>query len=96
VQVREDAAAIREAVAALDDPSTARALLAERTLLALSGSGCSVPFGAWCREASDGCLVLTAFRCTDRGRLLRVESSGSDPVTLAEYIWQRLKDSEAA
>lgn len=91
VQVRADAGPVRAAVAALDDPHTARTLRAEREVLRLAEGGCDLPFGAWCRVADDGRLVLVAVRSSFGGApLARVEQSGEEPVALAGAVWRRL------
>ncbi len=54
VECRADDPATIALLAALDDPATRRAVLAERALLAALGGGCLVPLGAWSRAAADG------------------------------------------
>jgi hydroxymethylbilane synthase len=48
VECRADAVAVREALAALDDPDTRFAATAERAVLAGLGAGCAAPVGALC------------------------------------------------
>src|SRR5579862_2968238 len=76
VQVRGDAADVRRAVAAIDDPRTARALRAERAALALAEGGCTLPFGAWCSEGASGELVLLAVLGRQDGTIVRAEGRG--------------------
>jgi len=95
VQVRRDDVAVRGAVAALDDPRTARALRAERAALARAEAGCVVPFGAWCRTEADGCLRLVAVLGCDDGTLARAEASGEEPEPLAETVWASLAAGRA-
>ncbi len=91
VQVRRDDPDARRAVQALDDPSTARALEAERAALAKAEAGCVVPFGAWCRTEADGCLHLVAvLGCADGG-LARAHAVGEEPDVLASIVWRRLE-----
>ncbi len=90
VQVRANAGPVREAVAALDDPRTARTLRAEREVLRLAEGGCNLPFGAWCRVADDGRLTLAAVLGAVGAPLARVEQSGEEPVALARAVWQQL------
>jgi hydroxymethylbilane synthase len=90
VQVRRDASAVREAVAQIDDRSTAQGLTAERALLARAQAGCSLPLGAWCQVSPGGELTLIAVLGQEGGGLARAESSGSDPVALADRVWERL------
>lgn len=90
VQVRRDDAAVRTAVAALDDPRTARALRAERALLGLAEAGCALPFGAWCRVEQGGALTLTSVLGQEGGALTRAKATGEDPEELAEEVWRSL------
>lgn len=94
VQVRADAAEVRRAVAGIDDPGTARALRAERTALALAEGGCTLPFGAWCREEGDGLLVLLAVLGREDGAVVRAEVSGRDPEEVARECWLQLTSGE--
>ena len=48
VECRADAAVVRAALAALDDPDTRFAATAERAVLAELGAGCAAPVGALC------------------------------------------------
>lgn len=90
VQVRENDAAVRDAIAALDDPECRHTLEAERTVLALAEGGCTLPFGAWCR-AHDGTLTLTAALGLADGSIARSVMSGSDPRALARSVWTDLE-----
>jgi hydroxymethylbilane synthase len=90
VQVRRDASAVREAVAQIDDRAAAEGLTAERALLARAQAGCSLPLGAWCQVGPGDELLLVAVLGQDGGGLARAEGSGSDPVALADRVWERL------
>ncbi len=90
VQVRRDAAAVRAAVAAIDDTRTARALRTERAALALAEGGCTLPFGAWCEAISGDQLQLHAVLGREDGTLGRSVVSGEVPETLARAAWQEL------
>lgn len=91
VQVRRDDAAVRAAVVALDDPRTARALQAERAVLARAEGGCEVPFGAWCSADGTGSLALVAVLGRDGGALARAQATDSDPDALADAVWRMLE-----
>lgn len=93
VQVRRDDAAVREAVAAIDDPDCRRALAAERHALALAEGGCTLPFGAWCRE-DRGDLRLVVALGTQVG-ILRAEARGGDPEALARRVWREVWEPQA-
>ncbi|MFI5309996.1 MAG: hydroxymethylbilane synthase [Gemmatimonadales bacterium] len=90
VQVRADAPAVREAVARIDDPRTSRALRAERAVLALAEGGCTLPFGAWCRERADGMLHLVSVLGREDGTVARTEVTGDDPEAVAAAGWRAL------
>ncbi len=86
LECREDDAAVRDAVAALHHPPTARSVSAERALLAALGGGCNVPLGAHA-VAADGGLELVAFVASPDGRtMLRGERRGSDPEALGRAL----------
>jgi hydroxymethylbilane synthase len=67
LETREDNAARRAAVAALDDPESRAAVLAERALLAALRGGCLAPVGAWGR-IEGGALRLSAVVLSGDGR----------------------------
>jgi len=90
VQVRVDDAPVRRVVAAIDDTTSARALLAERTALALAEGGCSLPFGAWCRGAPGGTLHLTVALGRNDETIARAEFAGDDPEALASAAWRAI------
>ncbi len=58
IETRADDEPTRTLLAALDDPATRRAVLAERRCLAELEGGCSVPLAAWGRDTEDGRLAL--------------------------------------
>lgn len=88
VQVRAQAAAVRDAVSAIDDTRTARALRAERAALAFADGGCTLPFGAWCETQSDGALHLIVALGQSDGTVARAEATGDDPDAIAEMAWR--------
>ena len=67
IETREDDAATRAAVAALNHADTHAAVVAERALLAGLRAGCLAPVGAWARML-DGQLVLEAAVLSIDGR----------------------------
>ena len=90
LECREDDAAVRDAVAPLDHPATARAVSAERTFLAALGGGCNVPLGAHAFASGPG-LVLVAFVAAPDGRaMLRAERHGEDPSALGGAVADEL------
>lgn len=90
VQTRRDDVNTSAAVAAIHDASTTRPLAAERRALALAESGCSLPFGAWCRVLDDDRLSLIAVMADEHGVLVRAEATGSDPEDVAERVWRQI------
>ncbi|MEO5986590.1 MAG: hydroxymethylbilane synthase [Candidatus Limnocylindria bacterium] len=76
IQVREDAAALRASLSAVDHASTRIGVEAERTLLRAIGGGCLAPLGAL-GEVTDGILHLrAAFEAWD-GSYRRAEARGA-------------------
>jgi hydroxymethylbilane synthase len=96
VQVRAQASAVRDAVAAIDDARTARALRAERAALAFADGGCTLPFGAWCEAQPDGALRLIVALGRSDGTVTRAEVSGDDPDALAEAAWREVSSEVRA
>lgn len=87
VQVRAHETAVRDAVAAIDDASTARALRAERAALALANGGCTLPLGAWCETLPTGALRLIVALGRSDGTVTRAEATGDDPDAVAAAAW---------
>jgi hydroxymethylbilane synthase len=86
LECREDDAAVREAVAALHHPETARAVSAERALLAALGGGCNVPLGAHAVAAGSGLELVAFVAAPDGSTLLRGERRGNDPEALGRAL----------
>jgi hydroxymethylbilane synthase len=60
IEIREDDATVREAVARIDDPAAAAALSAERALVESLGGGCQTPIGALASPVDGDRLDLVA------------------------------------
>jgi len=77
--------------AAVGDPETTAAVVAERAVLAGLGGGCLLPLGAWAR-IEDGRLVMVAALVV-HGAVRRAEVSGSveNPSELGEMLAARLR-----
>jgi hydroxymethylbilane synthase len=88
LETREGDKALRDALVPLHHVETAKAVTAERTLLAALGGGCNVPLGAHARKAGrDGMLRLTAFLAAASGEgLTQAEGTGQDPVELGNRV----------
>ena len=90
LECREDDQTVRDAVAPLHHPSTARAVAAERVFLAALGGGCNVPLGAHAFASGPG-LELVAFVAAADGRaMLRAERRGDDPAALGGALAEEL------
>jgi len=93
LECRDGDGPVAAAVAPLDHAPTARAVTAERALLAGLQGGCNVPLGAYAVE-EDGTLRLTAFVARPDGSgLLRGQARDADPrragAALAEQLLAR-------
>lgn len=71
VQARTDDERTHVLVAALNDPSTMRAVRAERAFLAALEGGCQVPIGALAMEGSDGPLLYGFIADISGARVVR-------------------------
>jgi hydroxymethylbilane synthase len=81
VECREDDGALIEALSALDEPRTRRAVTAERSLLAALEAGCSAPVGALADVVSsdDGeeLWLRGVVAATDGSRVVRMSITGA-------------------
>ncbi|MDX1631107.1 MAG: hydroxymethylbilane synthase [Thermoanaerobaculia bacterium] len=91
VQVLRNSPA-EELCRALDHPPTARAARAERALVTAFGGDCTLPFGAWAREAREQELRLIAVLATPDGELVaRGEARGDDPEAVATECLENMR-----
>jgi hydroxymethylbilane synthase len=102
LECRVDDEDTRDAVAALDDPATHRAVAAERSLLLALEAGCLLPVGAWGRVdgsgPADASLQLDACVFEPEGRAVLMESAAgpmSAPEDLGRLVASRLLDRGA-
>ncbi len=99
LETREDDAAVRQTLAALDDASTHASVIAERSLLATLRGGCLAPVGAWARVDDDGQLTLDAV-VLDREGTQRLEASAAgkleDAAALGRQAAQQLIEDGAS
>jgi hydroxymethylbilane synthase len=78
-------------VAAIDDPVSARALLAERAVVRGLDADCHTPVGAHASSLPDGRLALRAFvGAPDGSAWVRDELEGDDAEALGAAVAQRL------
>lgn len=83
----------REVAAALDDPATHAAVVAERAFLAAMQGGCLAPLAAWGRLEAANRLVLDGVALSPDGRQRiadKAESALTDAVALGEQVAQSL------
>jgi len=95
VECAADAPAwLRQALAAIEDPVSRRAVDAERAYLAELGGDCDLPAGAMARVAPDATVSLTGVLASLDGHVvLRHEATGEDPVALGAGVARHLLDS---
>jgi hydroxymethylbilane synthase len=83
-------------VASIDDPTTARALAAERALVWALEADCHTPVGAHAQVLGSDALALRAFvGAADGSAWVRDELEGSDPERLGAAVAQRLLSAGA-
>jgi hydroxymethylbilane synthase len=87
---------VAQALSALRDEQTERALAAERAVATALGAGCFTPIGAHATTRSDGRLELRAFvGRADGSAWVRDALRGDDPVQLGEQVAARLLSAGA-
>lgn len=90
VEVRRADTALRELLAAIDDPPSARCCTAERACARRLEGSCRTPIAAYA-ESEDGGLWLRALVCSPDGRrVLRAERR--DPASAAEALGMAVAD----
>lgn len=91
VEIREDDAAARGAVAELDHARTRVCVELERRLLELAGGGCHAPFAAWARFAGGDALAVDVGAPAPDGawRELSVAGSAQDVEEAARRWFER-------
>lgn len=70
VTVRADDAALREMLAAIEDPEARAVSIAERAMLAVLNGSCRTPIGGHARTLPDGHLILTGLVAREDGSFL--------------------------
>lgn len=79
---------LREQLAALDDPDTRAAVVAERALLATVEAGCHAPLGAYATVAADSLVLRGVVAAIDGSASIR--RSGTGTPADAESVGRRL------
>ena len=99
VEARDGDAAVRETLAAIDDPHAGACLEAERALARALGASCNTPLGAHAALADDGAMTLRAFLgLPDGSAWLRDERSdplGASPEALGAEVAERMRAAGA-
>jgi hydroxymethylbilane synthase len=94
IECRSNDAATQAKVAAIDDPSTHSAVLAERALLARLRGGCMAPVGAWGRLEGDRLQLSAVVLNADGTRRLEVHDAMEvTAATHAEQLGIRVADA---
>lgn len=88
IEGRDSDQAVRDACAALDDPSARACLAAERAFLARLGGGCTVPAGALC-QVTPGGLRMRAW-WDGSGKSADLEGDLDDPAGLGARAAQQV------
>ncbi len=96
VQCREQDAATRRWLAALDDQATRLAVMAERAFLAGLGGGCSLPVGAYARVDQGQVSLQGIVAAPDGKRLLRLSGRGQDAYQLGLDLAKQALEQGAA
>jgi hydroxymethylbilane synthase len=90
VECRADDRALTALLARLDDPTTHRAVVAERALLHALGGGCSVPVGAVATADGESLQLTAGVFGVDGQRTVRASGRGSDAAALGLRVAQTL------
>lgn len=94
LQIRAGDARMADLAAALHHPETARAVAAERAVLAALGTGCSAPVGALARIQGEMLVLEACFGGEDeRPQMRRRLSAPATPEALGKNLAARLLDA---
>jgi hydroxymethylbilane synthase len=94
IEVRDDDSAIRDAVAAVSDRTTALALDAERAVVDGIGGGCQIPLGAIATIAGERLDLIAVVASPDGARVARAAVQGS--ISQSRDLGLRAADELAA
>ena len=86
IECRAGDAAVRAALAPLDDAATHAAITAERRCLAALGGGCLVPIGAYCHSEGDHLSLRAVVASTDGRRVVAGVHQHRDPELLGQEL----------
>jgi hydroxymethylbilane synthase len=86
LECRADDEALARAAEPLAHEASARAVTAERALLAALGGGCNVPLGAYAQPQGDQMWLRAFVARPDGTRLVRAEARGADAADLGHRV----------
>ncbi len=93
MQTRADDHELIAICAGLHDDTTARAIRAERAVLAMLGGGCSIPLGVLATVEGDVITIMSALSNADGSKIVREKLSGRYlPEEIGSKIAARLQD----
>lgn len=95
IECRADDVATLEMLASVNDPATERAVLAERSLLRVFGTGCSLPIGGLAELSGHGLVLRAMVAAHDGTRILRGSASGDEPTQLGSTLAHSLVERGA-
>jgi hydroxymethylbilane synthase len=90
IEIRTGDAAVRSALALLDDRASRAETECERALLRKLGGGCQVPIGANAKWRQDELQLEAVVASPDGSLLLKESGSGDDPHHLGEAVGEKL------
>lgn len=90
IECRSDDHEVRDLLAVLDDPPTARCVRAERAVSARLGGNCSVPLAAYATVAGDVLALEGLVASLDGRTVLRANGRGDDPETVGHAVAEDL------
>ncbi len=96
VQCRGDDQRTLSLLAAVEDPSARAAVQAERAFLAGLGGGCSIPVAAYAQASGAGLHLRGLVASPDGRQVLRVESTGDEPIALGQTLAEKALAQGAA
>jgi hydroxymethylbilane synthase len=99
ITVREDDTALRELLAAIEDPTARAVATAERALLAALDGSCRTPIGGHARIMMDGQLYLTGLIARADGSFLlrrRVSGAVADAARIGRELGESLRRDSPA
>ncbi|WP_298442470.1 hydroxymethylbilane synthase [Ferrimicrobium sp.] len=95
IECRVDDDATLEMLASVNDSATEKAVIAERSLLRVFGTGCSLPIGGLAELSGHGLMLRAMVAAHDGTRILRGSASGDEPTQLGSALARSLVERGA-